>query len=245
LDAENARRVASAQHDQRHGAGAVRIVCSRFSTTENAMYTLYYAPGSASMVVHLALLELGVAHELRRVDLEAGAQRDPDYLRLNPNGVVPTLLIDGQPYFESSALAFVLAERHSDRGLAPAPGAATRTAYLQWMFHLANTLQPAFRLWFYPSDLGEADPSAVKAAARSRIESTWDRLDAQLAAGGPYLLGDAISVLDLYATMLMRWSRNMPRPATQWTNLRALADRVRSRDSFKRLYEVEGLTEWA
>ena len=61
------------------------------------MYTLFYSPGSASMVVHLALLEIGAPYKLQRVDFAAGAQRDPTYLELNPDGTVPTLLIDGKP----------------------------------------------------------------------------------------------------------------------------------------------------
>jgi glutathione S-transferase len=208
------------------------------------MYTLYYAPGTASMVVHLVLLEIGAPHELRRVDLEAGAQRDPAYLRLNPGGHVPTLLIDGEPYAEAAALALLLGERHPEAGLAPAPGAPLRPAYLQWMLYLANTLQPAFRWWFYP-DAAEGDVAVVKDNARRRIEAVWDRLDAHLGAHGPHLLGDALSVADLYGTMLMRWSRNMPRPATGWPHLGALAARIKARPSWKRLYEIEGLTEWA
>ncbi|HVC15751.1 MAG TPA: glutathione S-transferase N-terminal domain-containing protein, partial [Rhodanobacter sp.] len=61
------------------------------------MYTLYYSPGAASMLVHLTLLETGAPHALERVDLEAGQQRSAAYLALNPNGVVPTLLVDGVP----------------------------------------------------------------------------------------------------------------------------------------------------
>ena len=67
------------------------------------MYTLYYSPGAASMLIHLALLEAGAAHELKLVDTSAGQQRSPEYLKLNPNGLVPTLLVDGNPYFEAAA----------------------------------------------------------------------------------------------------------------------------------------------
>ena len=208
------------------------------------MYTLYYSPGSASMLIHLLLLEIGAPHELRRVDLEAGAQRDPAYLRLNPGGVVPTLIVDGQPCWETAALALLLGERHPEAGLAPPPGSPLRPAYLQWMFYLANQLQPAFRLWFY-AEAEDHEPAAVLDAARRRIEAAWDRLDAHLAAGGPHLLGAELGIADLYATMLMRWSRKMPRPATQWPQLAALAGRVKARPAWRRLYEVEGLTEWA
>ena len=210
------------------------------------MYTLYYSPGAASMVVHLALLELGVAHELRLIDLEAKAQKDLEYLRLNPTGVVPTLIIDGAPYYECAALLLLLGERHAEAGLAPMPGQPQRGRYLQWVLHFANTLQPAFRQWFYPADFGPTDQTdALREHARQRIEPVWDRLDAQLAGNGPYLLGESFSLVDLYATMLMRWSRNMPKPADRWPALAALAQRVKARPSWRRLYTIEGLTEWA
>jgi glutathione S-transferase len=206
-------------------------------------YTLYYSPGSASMLAHLLLLEIGAQHRLERVDLAAGAQRDPTYLKLNPGGVVPTLLVDGVPCGETGAIALLLAERHPEARLAPPPGDPLRPAYLQWMVFLANSLQSAFRWWFYP----EAEEPALQFvldAARRRIEAAWDRLDAHLAGHGPYILGAEPGVVDLYATMFMRWSRNMPRPATQWPHLAALAQRIRARASWRRLYEVEGLTEW-
>src|SRR6185437_3551353 len=61
----------------------------------SAMYTLYYSPGTASMVVHLALLEIGAPHELKLVDFDRDAQHDPAYLELNPRVVVPTLGVGG------------------------------------------------------------------------------------------------------------------------------------------------------
>ncbi|MBA2077793.1 glutathione S-transferase family protein [Rhodanobacter sp. PCA2] len=209
------------------------------------MYTLYYSPGSASMVVHLALLEIGAPHELRLVDFDRDEQHGPEYLKLNPRGVVPTLVIDGRPRMESVALLQMLAERHPEAKLIPPPGTPEREAWLQWAVFLSNTLMSSYRLWFYPADLGaEEHDSAVKHAVQRKIEGVWDLLDAQLAAHGPWLLGQEFSGVDLLLTMLMRWSRNMPRPATEWPALKRLADRVRARPSWKKLYEVEGLTEW-
>jgi len=210
------------------------------------MYVLYYSPGTASMAVHLTLLELGVPHELRKLDIDAGEQKHADYLRLNPNGMVPTLVVDGTPHYESAALLMLLAERHPDAALAPAAGAQQRASYLQWMIHLANTLHPAFRQWFYPQDFAAREhEEETKAFARRRIEAVWDRLDAHLAAHGPCVLGQQPGVVDFYATMLMRWSRNMPKTATAWPALAALAARVKARPSWRRLYEIEGLSEWA
>ena len=61
------------------------------------MFTLYYSPGSASWVVHWLLIDLDLPHQLRRLDLSAGEQKTTEYLALNPQGVVPTMLVDGQP----------------------------------------------------------------------------------------------------------------------------------------------------
>ncbi|MFD0738387.1 glutathione S-transferase family protein [Lysobacter koreensis] len=209
-------------------------------------YSLYYAPGAASLVVHWLLLELDVAHELRLVDTKSGEQKRPEYLALNPNGVVPTLVVDGQPLFEAAALLMTLADRHPRAGLAPALDDPRRAHYQQWIFHLANAVQPLFRIWWYPHEVaGIAHADAAQAHVRPRIEAAWERLDAHLAGNGPYLLGDTVSAADFYLVMLMRWSRAMPKDALQWPHLAALAAKLKARPSFKTLYEREGLTEWA
>src|SRR5665811_907814 len=101
--------------------------------------------------------------------------------------------------------SWLLAERHPEAKLAPALGAPERATWLQWIVHFANTLQPAFRQWFYAQDFAAAEhEKESKKFARMRIEAVWDRLDAHLAAHGPYILGDEFSIADLYATMLMR-----------------------------------------
>ena len=210
------------------------------------MHTLYYAPGAASLAVHWLLLELDIPHELRLLDLKAGDQKRPGYLALNPGGVVPTLVVDGQPMTEAAALLLTLADAHPQAEFAPPQGDPRRASLYQWMFHLANAVQPLFRLWWYPQEAaGEAQADAAREAVRPRIEACWDRIDAHLGAHGPYLLGDAVSVADFYLTMLMRWSRNMPQPATSWPHLAAHAQRMRARPSFRTLYEREGLEEWA
>jgi glutathione S-transferase len=209
------------------------------------MITLHHSPGTAGLVVHWLLLELEVPHTLHKVDLAAGEHKQPAYLALNPAGVVPTLVIDGQPLTEAAAISMYLADAYPAGGFAPASGTLARAAYYQWMVFFANTLQPAFRAWFYPTEpAGEAQVDAVKAVARTRIEAAWDRLDGHLAARGPYLLGDAVSTPDFLATMLMRWSRNMPRTATAWPALERYAARMKARPTFRELYAREGLTDW-
>jgi glutathione S-transferase len=213
---------------------------------ETAMYTLYYSPGTASMCVHQALIETNAQYRLVLVDLQAGLQRDPAYLKLNPGGLVPTLLIDDAPFTETAALLMTVATRHPQAGLAPAENSSSRAAWYQWIVYLANPLLPAFRLWFYPTDISD-DPNTqaiLKEATCRKIESIWTRIDAHLVAQGPYLLGAKFSAADLMLIMLMRWSRNMPKPATEWEALNQYAGRMKARPSWKQLYALEGLSDW-
>jgi glutathione S-transferase len=208
-------------------------------------YILYYSPGAASMAVHWMLLELGVEFETRLVDIDAGAQHSEEYLRLNPMGRVPTLLVDCVPRTESAALLMLLAERHPDGGLAPQPDSPQRPEWFEMMIYLANTLLPAMRAWFYAATDGEPEgAAAVKSFARLQIEAAMARLDSLIGDGRPYLLGDRLTTADLLAVMLMRWTRNMPRPATSWPNLSHYVQRLRSMPTFIELNAREGLTEW-
>ena len=118
------------------------------------MYTLYYSPGRASMAVHWMLIELGVPFEACLVDFATKAHKSAEYLRLNPDGMIPTLVVDGRPHAESAALALMLAERHPEGGLEVSAGEPDRPDYLQWMFYFANTLQPLYRAWFYTDEVG-------------------------------------------------------------------------------------------
>ncbi|HEV7689605.1 MAG TPA: glutathione S-transferase family protein [Hyphomonadaceae bacterium] len=211
----------------------------------SAPYILHYSPSTASMAVHWMLIHLGAPFELEKVDIDGGAQNSAAYRKLNPAGRVPTLIVDGKAYGESAALLMLLAERHPEAGLAPAPGSPDRPAWMSGMIYLANVLLPAFRDWFYAEKDGAgAGADSVKALARVRIEGVWDRMDRELADGRAYFLGDRLSTIDFLATTLMRWSRKMPKPATDWPNISRYVQRMRALLSFIALCDAEGLTEW-
>ena len=209
------------------------------------MIELYYSPGAASLVVHWLLIDLGLPHRLHLLDFAKREQKDPSYLAINPAGVVPTLVLDGRPVTEAAAIVMHLADLHPQAKLAPAVASPERAGYYQWMFFMANTLQPAYRAWFYPEEPAGADQAeAAKAQARARIEAAWSQAAAHLERSGPYLLGEAPCAADFMMTMLMRWSRNMPRPAHSWTSLADHARRMKARPSFRELYAREGLSDW-
>lgn len=208
-------------------------------------YHLYAAPGAASLCVHWMLLELQQPFALTLLDPEKREHKTEAYLKLNPDGRIPTLVVDGRPHAETTALLMLLAERHPEAGLEPVPDSAERGDYLQSLLWLANTLMPAFRAWFYPAEPAGAEAeAAVKAQMRRVIEDCWTRLDARFADGRRFALGERISAVDFLLTMLMRWSRNMPKPAECWPNLAAYGERQRARPALQEVHRREGLTEW-
>jgi len=172
----------------------------------NTMYKLYGSPGSASTAAHCVLEETGTDYEFVDVDI-SGDSRDPAYLKLNPHGRVPTLLIDGRPMFECAAICMVLADRHPEAGLAPAVTDAERPAYVQWMTYLTNTVQELMLQMFYPDrcTTEPAEAPHIAARARQRFDEAFGNVEQALQARGPHLLGDKVSAADIYLLMLTRW----------------------------------------
>ena len=109
------------------------------------MYKLYGSPSTAGTAIHWMLLELDVPFEAVLLDFDKGEHKTPDYLALNPDGVVPTLIVDGAPVTQMAGIVTLLAERHPEAGLAPPVGSSERAPYLSWSFWLANSFQPHFR----------------------------------------------------------------------------------------------------
>lgn len=208
------------------------------------MYTLYYFPSNASVAPHMLLEEIGADYELALVDKKAGAQKAPDYLKLNPTGRIPVLVDDGQAIFESAAIMLHLVDRHPQACMAPAYGTPQRALFYQWLVFLTNSLQEAQMLWFYPERLVGEDQAAaakVKQAAEQRMGGFFDVIEGHLAANGPYFLGEQISAADLYLTMLARWSRAMNKPPRGRSSVARLLDLTTNRPAVKQAYAQEGV----
>ena len=110
------------------------------------MLTLFFSPGSSSMAVHIALHEIGVDFERRLVSLAKGEQHKPEYLAVNPEAKVPTVLIDGRPLTEVAAILYYLAKRFPEAGLWPAGGLEAEAQAISWMSFIASTIHPARRI---------------------------------------------------------------------------------------------------
>jgi len=108
------------------------------------LLTFYFAPGSSSMAPHIALHEIGAPFESRPVSFARNDQRAPEFLALNPEGKVPTLLIEGRPLTEVAAILFYLAKAFPQAGLLP-EGLDAEAQAVSWMSFTAATLHGARR----------------------------------------------------------------------------------------------------
>jgi glutathione S-transferase len=142
------------------------------------MNTLYYYPSNASMAPHMVLEEIGQPFALRLVDRSKDAQRDPEYLRLNPNGLIPVLVDGDLVLFESAAICLHLADRHPESRLAPALGTAARAHFYKWLIHLTNTVQAELMTYFNSERMADdaAAVAQVKAHAEARVGAMLDRI---------------------------------------------------------------------
>jgi glutathione S-transferase len=107
--------------------------------------TLYFSPGSSAMAPHIALHEIGVPFESRPLSFAKNEQHSPEYLAINPEGKVPTLLIDGRPLTEVAGILYYLARRFPESGLWPEGGIEAEAQAISWMSFIAATIHPARR----------------------------------------------------------------------------------------------------
>src|SRR5947199_6045360 len=105
--------------------------------------TLYFAPGSSSMAVHIALHEIGAPFEARPMSFKNKDMRAATFLALNPEGKVPVLVIDGRPLTEVAAILFYLARRFPQAGLLPRDDPEAEAQALSWMSFCASSLHRA------------------------------------------------------------------------------------------------------
>lgn len=206
------------------------------------MYHLSYTISSSAMGAHAALEEIGAPYALDYVDLEV--PRSPEYLRLNPQGKVPVLIDESDPaapqvIYQSAAILLHLADKHPEAALAPVPGSAARGLCYQWLFFMAEVLQPAYMLHFYPERFtAQPDQTAgVEANATELIAGAWAMLDDALDPG-PYLLGEAFSVCDLYMHTMALWNQPHHRPLSEFANVARALALVHARPAVQRMLAV-------
>jgi len=184
------------------------------------MLTLYFAPGSSSMAAHIALHEVGAPFESRPLSFGKSEQRQPAYLAINPEGKVPTLVIDGRPLTEVAGILFYLARTYPASGLWPEHDIEAQAQAIAWMSFIASTLHPARRR-------GTDHALHVYGIADRRLgQREW--------------VLDRFSIADIHLFRLYwRLSGALDLPPTALPHLAAHHDRMMQRRAVKKTCEIE------
>ena len=108
-----------------------------------AMLTLYYSPGSSSVIPHLTLEEIGAPYEQKLINLAKGEHKSDAYLQINPRGKVPALSINGNILTENVAILTYLAMQFPAAQLMP-QNLSDEAWCLSTMAWFACAVRPAF-----------------------------------------------------------------------------------------------------
>ncbi len=183
----------------------------------NFVLVLYFSPGSSSLAAHIALNETGAPFEARPV-LVATGTRKPEFLAINPEGKVPSLLIDGRLLTEVLAILFYLGRAYPQAKLLPGDIEGEAQA-LSWMSFLASTVHGA-----------RADATQGRAAFA---------LAAQRLGAGEWALGD-YSVVDIFLFRLFwRFAARFQFTPDEFPNLEAHRARMLARPAVIKTLAVE------
>ena len=171
-------------------------------------YVIHGARGSGSVPLEAALTLLGLPYRV----VENAPWDGPDQVaaikRVNPLGQVPALILpSGELMTESAAMLIHLADAHPGGGLAPALDAPERARFLRWMVYVPAAIYSMFWVRDEPDRLAadKAAEQVILDRTAQRIADCWKMMDDQVEPGR-YLLGERLSVLDLYVAVVSRWT---------------------------------------
>ncbi len=173
------------------------------------VFTLYGAAGSGSTPVEATLRLIGLDYQvIEAATWEGEAERDK-VAQVNPMRQVPALVTPGGEIItESAAILIWLADSHPQAQLSPALDDPRRAQFLRWMSFIPAAVYSMFWVRDEPSRLGGDNPQAqveIQRRTVERIADCWRMMDAQITPGR-FLLGEEMTVLDLYVAVASRWT---------------------------------------
>jgi glutathione S-transferase len=198
-----------------------------------ATLRLYYANPSRAIRPRWLLEEIGTPYELVRVDLDAGEQKRPEYLALNPNGTVPTLVDGDVTLYESAAICQYLADKHPE--FAPPMGTRERALYYQWMhYSMTSVDHQVITILHHTTYRPEHERiPALVTECGAQLAAAVAIIDAAL-DGKEYIVGGAFSAADVMIGSGVVWAQRLGMVAPEREAARAYADRLIQRPAFRR-----------
>ena len=193
---------------------------------------LYHNPRSRAAITRWLLEEVGADYEIVPIDFEAGDNRKPDFLKINPMGKIPTLVLsDGTVLTESAAIVATMADLYPDKHLAPPVDASARGSYYRWLFFAAAVFEAAMTDTMMRKG---ADPLPKSAVGWGTYDEVVDTIEGALGKSD-YLLGDSFTAADLYMGAQLYYASQFSAPRIKESAvIQAYVGRISQREAFKR-----------
>lgn len=205
------------------------------------MLTLHYAPGTCALAVHLALEYAAADYHIERVDFASKAQRSEAFLRINPNGRVPTLVTEQGALTETLALLLYVAQRFPQANLAPLDDpfllakVQSMNSYLCSTVHVAHAHR--FRGERWADDAAAIE--AMKARSPANMAACFALIEQSLLVG-PWVLGERFSISDIYLFTISEWLEKHEVDIAAYPKVAALRERMRADPVVQRVKAAEG-----
>lgn len=207
--------------------------------------TLYYSPGACSLAAHIALRESGLAFDARPVLIAKGEHLAPAYLAINPRGRIPTLVIDGTPVTELSAILGWIAERAPQ--LAPPPGTLASAQFAEWLGWFTSAVHISFALVWRGSrflERKELHPE-LRATGIATLQRQFADIESRLARH-EYLVDGGYSVADANVLVFYRWANRIGLDTrTDYPAWTRHTERLLQRPAVSAAVAAEGIEIWA
>ncbi|MEM7507863.1 MAG: glutathione S-transferase family protein [Pseudomonadota bacterium] len=210
---------------------------------------LHWSPDSANLVIRMALESFGLPYDQIRIRRDRLDHRKPDYLELNPQGLLPVLEDGELVLFETAAILLHLCDRvgHLRPDGAPSNDAQMRAAFLKWLFYLSNTLHADLRVIFYPQRYLPDAPDQLRRAFTGRFVTHLDLIERSLPEQGG--LAGPITMLEVYLACQIRWALIYPQPdgslesLQPWPRIELILSELEARPAIRRACEAEHIMD--
>ena len=210
------------------------------------MLKLYYALDNASLILRLALEEADVAYETVLVDRAVSQQRSPDYLAINPTGLIPSLVTRTGTMAETGACLLWLIDTYREAKLGPSQADAARGSFLRWLFYLSNTVHAELTRIFYAKRLVPFEALSVHHETMAKhVQKHFGILDRAIVAEARLFAPPSAHAL--YLGPLLRLAALNPAVRRRWLDLatfpalKGLALELETRPSVRAAILAEGL----
>jgi glutathione S-transferase len=198
---------------------------------------LYYAPGACSLAPHIAMRELGIPVDLKKVDLKAKQYEGGDYKQVNGKGYVPAVDTPAGVLTEAPVILQYLADQKPEAGLAPKAGDKERYKLQEMLNFITSELHKGFGNFFNPA-MNDGWRQAVTERLGVRLDWLAKQMD-----GKQYVMGDKFSVADAYLFTILNWAAPSKFDLSKWPTLVAYHKRVGARPKVQEALKAEGLVK--